>query len=73
VELDARSPYAGKTLRQTNIRSALNVVIVALRRRDGTRLFNPTGEVKLETGDLLIAIGRAESLQEVVKQARGES
>ncbi len=72
VELDARSPYAGKTLRQTNIRSALNVVIVALRRRDGTRLFNPTGDVTLETGDLLIAIGRAESLQSVVKTARGE-
>jgi voltage-gated potassium channel len=72
VELDERSPYANKTLRQTNIRSALNVVIVALRRRDGTRLFNPTGEVTLESGDLLIAIGRAESLQEVVKTARGE-
>jgi voltage-gated potassium channel len=73
VELDESSPYAGKTLRQTNIRAALNVVIVALRRRDGARLFNPTGDVKLETGDLLIAIGRAESLQEVVKTAKGEN
>ena len=72
VQLDARSPYAGKTLRQTDIRSAQNVVIVALRRRDGTRLFNPKGDVTLEAGDLLIAIGRAESLQEVVKTARGE-
>ena len=72
VELDARSPYAGKTLRQTDIRSAQNVVIVALRRRDGTRLFNPKGDVTLEAGDLLIAIGRAESLQSVVKTARGE-
>jgi voltage-gated potassium channel len=72
VEVAGHSPYIDKKLRQTNIRSQLNVVIVAIRHRDGTRVFNPTGEVKLQEGDLLIAIGRAESLQTLIKTARGQ-
>ena len=72
VEVSAHSPYAGRKLRQTNIRAQLNVVIVALLRHDGTRLYNPTGEVTLETGDMLIAIGRGEALQELIKTARGQ-
>ncbi len=70
VELQPNSVYVGHKLRYTNIRSELDVVIVAIRRRDGQMIFNPSGDAVLETGDLLIAIGRAESLLELGKQAR---
>ncbi len=69
VELQADSIYVGRKLKYTNIRSDLDVVIIAIRRRDGQMIFNPTGDTILEACDLLIAIGRAESLMELDRQA----
>jgi voltage-gated potassium channel len=69
VELRPGSVYIGRKLKYTNIRSELDVVIVAIRRRHGEMIFNPTGDTILESGDLLIAIGRAESLMELGHQA----
>jgi voltage-gated potassium channel len=69
VELQAHSAYVGRKLKYTNIRSELDVVIIAIRRRHGQMIFNPTGDTILEAGDLLIAIGRAESLVELDRQA----
>ena len=69
VELQPNSVYIGRKLKYTNIRSELDVVIVAVRRRSGDMIFNPTGDAVLESGDLLIAIGRAEGLMELTRQA----
>jgi voltage-gated potassium channel len=69
VELQTGSVYVGRKLKYTNIRSELDVVIIAIRRRNGQMIFNPTGDTILESGDLLIAIGRAESLLELDRQA----
>ncbi|HEY0323027.1 MAG TPA: potassium channel protein [Pyrinomonadaceae bacterium] len=69
VEVQPHSIYVGRKLKYTNIRSDLDVVIIAIRRRHGQMIFNPTGDAVLEAGDLLIAIGRAESLIELDKQA----
>ena len=71
VEVGTESSYAGSKLRATNISSQLNIVIVAIRRRNGEMMFNPAGEASLEAGDLLIAIGRAEALAELSDLARG--
>jgi uncharacterized protein with PhoU and TrkA domain len=34
-------------------------------------IFNPSGETQIHAGDLLIGIGRAESMVELAAQARG--
>ncbi len=70
VEIAPASTYAGRRLRFTNIRSELDVVIVAVRRRGGEMIFNPSGDALIEKGDLLIAIGRAEALSELKRLAR---
>jgi voltage-gated potassium channel len=67
----ANSPYAGRKLRFTNIGSELNIVIVAIRSHQGEMRFNPSGDAIIEAGDVLIAIGRAESLGEFTRLARG--
>ncbi len=73
VEVDAASSLVGKELRSTTIRSELDVVIVSVRRQSGETLFNPAGDAQIENGDILIAIGRADSLSELNKLARGIS
>ncbi|MGB8508802.1 MAG: potassium channel protein [Pyrinomonadaceae bacterium] len=72
VEVARSSELAGQELRATQIRSHLNVVIAAIRRGQGEMIFNPSGDTLIETGDLLIAIGNAESLISLKTMARGE-
>lgn len=62
VEINSASTFAGKLLRETNIRSELNIVIVAIKKAGGEMTFNPSGETRLTHGDLLVAIGQADSL-----------
>ena len=71
VEVDAASHLAGKELRSTPIRSELDVVVISIRRHKGEIIFNPSGDCQIETGDILIAIGRADSLTKLNHLARG--
>jgi voltage-gated potassium channel len=71
VEVDAASSLVGQALRSTPIRSELDVVIVSIRRQSGEVFFNPVGDATIESGDILIAIGRADSLSGLNQLARG--
>jgi voltage-gated potassium channel len=71
LEVDPVSSLVGRKLSETVIRSELNIVIVSIRRDDGEIIFNPSGETKIEGGDMLIAIGNPESLSRLNALARG--
>lgn len=71
VEIQAGSTLIDRQLRETVIRSELNIVVVSIRRNDGEIVFNPSGETRILTGDLLVAIGNAESLRRLNSLARG--
>jgi len=71
-EVEAGSRLVGRKLRETVIRSELNIVVVSIRRNDGELIFNPSGETQIESGDLLVAIGGAESLRKLNTLARGQ-
>src|SRR5215203_1689687 len=73
LEIDSGSSLVGRKLSETVIRSELNIVIVSIRRSDGKVLFNPSGEAKIQGGDMLIAIGNAESLARLNDLARGRA
>ena len=67
VAIKTGSAYAGKCLKETNIRAELNLVIVAIRRKSGEMIFQPSGEDCIEENDLLIVIGRAESVVKLLE------
>lgn len=71
LEVGHESDLVGKKLSETNIRSELDIVVVSIRRNDGQILFNPSGEAMVESGDMLIAIGHAESLMKLMTLAKG--
>jgi voltage-gated potassium channel len=71
LEVDAASILVGKKLSQTTIRSELDIVVVSIRRSDGQIIFNPSGDATIEAGDMLIAIGKSESLLKLNALARG--
>jgi voltage-gated potassium channel len=72
LELGENSPLVGRKLRDTNIRSELDVVIVGIRDSEGRMLFNPSGQTTINAGDMLIAIGKAESLTKLKALASGQ-
>lgn len=61
------SPYAGRCLKDTNIMSELSLIVVAIRRKDGDLEFHPNGDTSIGEGDLLIVIGKAESVQALIE------
>ena len=73
VAVAPESVYVGHKLKFTNIRAELDVVIVAVRRASGEMIFNPSGDAYIEAGDMLIAIGRADSLAQLKTQAQRKS
>jgi voltage-gated potassium channel len=70
VEVSRGSRLAGRKLKDTTIRSELDIVVAAIRRAGGEMIFNPSGDTMIREGDLLIGIGRADSLAELNVQAR---
>ena len=71
VEVDAASSLIGQNLRSTPIRSELDVVIVSIRRQSGEVFFNPPADAVIEAADILVAIGRTDSLTKLNELARG--
>lgn len=65
ITVGAHSGLAGKSLRETNIISKLNIIVVAIRRRTGEMDFSPGGDARINEGDLLIVIGKADSAKQL--------
>jgi len=73
LEVDGVSSLVHRKLSETVIRSELNIVVVSIRRNNGEIIFNPSGETRIESGDMLIAIGNAESLARLNTLASGRA
>lgn len=66
IAIDKASPYIDQKLKDTDISSKLNLLIVAIRRKEGEMIFQPSAGTRIHEGDLLIVIGKAESVQKLV-------
>ncbi len=63
IEITARCPQAGRTIRETRIRHETGALVVALRKADGTFDTTPDPDAELNLGDVLIAVGTAQELK----------
>ncbi len=59
------SSHANQTLQKSGIRQKLGIIIVAIKKKNGQMLFNPTSESIIEAGDFLIALGPAENIRQL--------
>lgn len=71
VEISPPSRFVGQKLKEANIRSEFDIVIVAIRRQNGETIYHPTAEAIIEANDMLIVIGRREALANLKRLARG--
>lgn len=58
VHLPEGSPFVGKDLVSSGLRRDYGLMIVAIKRRAGELIVNPSPEEVLRGGDVLIAVGR---------------
>jgi voltage-gated potassium channel len=63
----------GKDLLHSGIRSDYNLIIVAIKRREGSMIYNPSPREVLELGDTLVAIGPRENLDRFATALFGTS
>jgi voltage-gated potassium channel len=70
VELPASSPLAGRSLRDANLRSHTNVLVLAVREADGRFVTNPAPDLRLNAGSVIIAVGTSTDLHRFVDYCR---
>ena len=66
LPIRAGSPYAGRTIADTQARSRTGVSIVAILRNDGA-IPAPAPDAGLEPGDTLVVVGTARGVKELSK------
>ncbi|MCD6560460.1 MAG: potassium channel protein [Deltaproteobacteria bacterium] len=59
------SELKGVSLVDSQIRKELDVIIVAIRKKEGTMTFNPSAGTIIETGDTLIALGQSKDIKKL--------
>jgi voltage-gated potassium channel len=69
----ASSPLAGTSIKDSRLRAELKVIVVAVKKGAGDMVFNPPPETVLEAGDIVVAIGDRQHLDELVKLASRQS
>ncbi len=70
VKIEKGTELINKTLAQSNIRSELGIIIVAIKRADGSFLYNPASQASLHEGDCLVAMGEPDSMAKLQKLAK---
>jgi K+/H+ antiporter YhaU regulatory subunit KhtT len=68
VRVEPGSSFAGKTLAGSQIRQAMNVIVLAIKRDRGMH-FNPEPDDRIEAGDFLIAMGEPAGLRRLEESA----
>lgn len=63
VQVPETSEFASRSLEQARIRRELGIIVLAIRKRDGSMQFNPPAEAIIAAGDHLIVMGEPNSLR----------
>jgi voltage-gated potassium channel len=66
--IEKQSRIKNVTLLESNIRKDYNLIIVAIKKKSGEMIFNPSPQTKLQEGDTLVALGARENLILLEKQ-----
>ena len=73
VVVSGRSPLNGVKLADSGIRQQMDVIIIAVQKKDGEMKFNPSSQTQIEAGDTLIALGESEDISRLAKILSGEN
>ncbi len=61
--VSAKSELVNIMLKDSGIRQSYNIIIISLKKADGTMIFNPSFDTYFEEGDIVISMGRNKNLK----------
>jgi len=67
LRVEPGSPLIGRRLKEIDLRRALKVTVIAIRKSDGYLDVTVTGETEVEEGDTLILFGQPKNLRKAQK------
>ena len=67
IPVNSSSDLVNVMLKDSGIRQRFNLIIIAIKKPDGSMLFNPSFETVIEAGDTVIAVGQEGNLQKLEK------
>ena len=67
IPVSQKSDLTNIPLKDSGIRQDYNLIIIAIKKPDGTMLFNPSFEAAFRPDDTVIAVGEEENLQKLEK------
>jgi voltage-gated potassium channel len=67
VVVSEKSQLSGVKLTDSGIRQQMDVIIIAVQKKDGEMKFNPSSQTRIEAGDTLIALGKSEDISRLAK------
>lgn len=73
VTVGPAAGFAGRTIREANLRQAFGVIIVAINRQSGHMEFNPPPEARIAVGDQLVVLGHPDQLKALEAAAAGRA
>jgi len=72
VKVPKGSPFHGKLLKDLDIPKKTGVIVIGIRREDGSFILNPTSTTMVLEGDSLIIIGTKEQAEKLKRLVSGE-
>ena len=65
IPVSEASVLSGVMLKDSGIRQRFNLIIIAIKKPDGSMMFNPSFEAVITEGDTVIAVGEDDNLQKL--------
>jgi voltage-gated potassium channel len=71
IAVSPRATFAGRSLKDANLRQQFGVIVVAIKRSAGHMEFNPAPETSIDVGDQLVVLGHPDQLKALEASAMG--
>ena len=72
LEIPESAPFVDKSMMDANIRNDFDLIIVAIKRADGTRIYNPSSLELIHAGDTLIFVGPQPNIDQFMEKIHGK-
>ena len=73
LQLQAHGSFAGRSFEELQLARRFGVIVLAVQHPTGTMQFNPPADLKLVSGDVLIAMGERSKLKHLEQQVKAPS
>lgn len=70
IRVRSTSHLLNVALKDSGIRQKLDLIILTIKKADGTMIFNPKADTRIETDDTLVVVGQAKSVIKLEQMMR---